>query len=377
MGRSALSDLLDQATNAGVLDSQGEFHLDLEAAIRKLREHQVSERFHYVNRLLRAALMVGAKRAEVRSDSSRTLIGLSAPIVSPLKLETLFQENLVGRSAAGELAASINQALGLQPKRFELRLDNGEIARILVSQDSEKVKVYEADSQKPGTFLQLNQSWKTSTQTWGPQSPEYLSIYRRFRFTPLRIFVNEHPFQSELFWGDEARPKWWDRGGSRYLSKSFFSLSRSFRPKHHVAELRVFDPNSTPCLELGPSRASSLCEVGGPGELKLAVGLRVDQEPSVARFVYQGEMIQSFPAKVKIRGADILISANHLKLDLSGEKLVQDESFQETWEEAKSWIEKMRAQFASQYKFGDLKDLHGQIAFDLGQKWAKGMNSPP
>jgi hypothetical protein len=137
-------------------------------------------------------------------------------------------------------------------------------------------------------------------------------------------------------WGAPRDPSAF-AGDTVTVKSGFWSLGKRLYARHHALEARYYSRGSANCVRLGVSRASLLLTEHHAGPCFMAFGLRVDPKAeSTASFVYAGELLQKFPVKLPLAGVDFAISAHGLKLDLSGEQLLQDAAFEKRWVKAKS-----------------------------------------
>lgn len=347
----------------------------MKTALEKLRRFQVENAHHYINRMLRAAYLCGAQHVEVTARARQTRVWFPKAALDPSRLDGLFEELFQGEfPAARELAGATNLALSLEPRSIELRLDDGERARILVlrSEDETEVEVVEASPQSPGTTFQLNRSAGASLTTLGADAPEYLAVSRRCRFSPLQIRLNEKPLAREVGWGSLPL-KWTSR---EYVTlKRNFLFGKKVSQRHHVVEMRVVDQDAARNgVHLPTQRSSALMVEGGDlasRDCAFAIGLCADPaRQSTATFVFCGETLQAFPAELPLPGLDLLICANGLKLDISGERLVQDQSFDELWAQAKKHAARLAQILGDTYP-GPAHKLSGQVFHQPQTMWKK------
>ena len=390
MALTELEDLLDEARRAGTVQSSGQFTLDFKAAIAKLRGFQVENQYHYINRLIRTAALAEAHHIDIKASASKTRVSFSQAACQPHQLEQLFEQIFQNtRPAARELATATNISLALQPSQLEIQICDGEVARVLKI-EGQKVgaefktvgEIYETAPVNPGTNFQLTRSFGASVVNWGIQSPEYLEVLRRFRYSPMTMTINGEKLDRTSWWGSVPRASYTSTFSADELVKlrpHFLSLARYYKSRHHVIELRVYHSTAAlNCIGLGPSLAGTLLTrgaappplvPGGADRCFLALGLCVDSKrPSVANFIYSGETLQSFPAKLALPGVELLICAQDLNLDLSGEKLTQDELFQERWRVAKSFVDELYQALLNTYSVNP-KDFARRVLFDAKCSW--------
>jgi hypothetical protein len=360
------------------VESTGSFELELGKAIEKLRSHQTESPYHYVNRLLRAGYRSGAPRVEVKSDGLRTRVEFAGAAMAPERLPRILEDLFHSfGSSSNELAGAANLAFGLPRCQVEIRLDDGQSAAVLVRGVTGKTEVYRVQSSGwAQTSFQLTRSSKQVLSSFGTTSAEYLAVVRRFRLAPYQISINnESPPRSQA-WG-RRRKKGVDAHEFVRLKGSLFSLGDKLCKHHHVAELRLCDPDpSRNGIGLRPSTASSNLTLGtGPqrGGLqccRLAFGLRADASlDSVASWVSCGDTLQVFPVKLPLPGVEIAIDASDLKLDATQERLVQDEAFSARWGEAKREFSHFASALRAAYPSQSASGLNTQAHFDKAASW--------
>ena len=332
-----------------------------------------------MNRLLRSAYLSGARTVLVQSEGRRTRIEIPASVISPEKLSSLLEELFQNfGSAAYELASGANLAFGIENTQVEICIDDGVTARVMSRNGKGEVEIFRVESSgQASTVFQLYRSGAAVLSSFGANSKEYLSIVRRFRLTPLRVKVNRETLSRSLAWGkreigvfSRERVK---------LRNGLFSLGEKVCRYHHVAELRIFssqpDENG---IGLEASTASSRAVVGSPtmsGGLEtctLSFGLKADTSlPTTVSWVYCGETLQTFPARLVLPGVDIAVSAHGLSLDASGEKLVQNRAFTNRWEYVKGYFTVFARALLKSYPNKRASKLVSSIHFDEERNWIK------
>lgn len=332
-----------------------------------------------MNRLLRAGYLSGAGKIEVRSDGSRTRVEFHGAAMPPGRLAHILEELFQAfGSSANELAGAANLAFGLPGCQVEIRLDDGQSSAVMIRKADGQTEVYQVvTSGRPHTSFQLTRSTKQVFGSFGTTSAEYLSVVRRFRLAPFELSINgEEPPRSQA-WG-RRREKGVDAREGIRLRDGFFSLGDNLCKHHHVAELRLCDPDrSRNGVGLKPSTASSQLTVGdsptrgfGIGCCRLAFGLRADASlESTASWVYCGETLQVFPAKLPLPGVEVAIDVSDLKLDATRERLVQDEDFTARWEEVKREFSYFAAALQAAYPERSALKLNTRAHFDKEASW--------
>lgn len=344
-----------------------------------MRSHQVEHAHHYVNRLLRSAYRTGAREVLVRSHASRTRVGFQGAALPPPALSKLLEELFRDHgSSANQLAEGANLAFGIEGASCEIRVDDGEEARVLTRDKYGRAEVYKTGSKGySATTFQLTRGGAMAS--FGSNSPEYLSVVRRFRLAPYALRINnEEPPRSHA-WG-RRRKHGVDSGAGVRLRKHALSLGSYVCKHHHVAEIRAYSPELAGVGLPLPSTATSALGLGTSDSLQgldrcyLGVGLRADSTlDSTVAWVYCGETLQVFPANLPLGGLEIVVDASDLNLDASRERLVQDESFKARWEETKDLVQRFAEVLASTYPGRSGQKLAAQIHFDQEASWREVM----
>lgn len=342
-----------------------------------MRSHQAENSYHYVNRLLRSCFLAGSRGAVVKSDGRKTRVEFNAAAIETGRLAFLLEDLFTNHGTAGhELANASNLAFGLPGCKVELKIDDGQKAAVLVRKSNGDSELFHLEtSGAPQTSFQLNRGTGEQFRSFGTNSQEYLSIVRRFRLAPFLLSINkERPPRSHA-WG-RRRPggvSW--REGIR-LRDGIFSLGSYVCKHHHVAELRIY--GSRPLdngVGLGNDTSDSIVRVGGGtvGELdacRIGIGLRADTSlESTVSWVYCGETLQVFPARLSLPALEIVVDASDLQLDASQEKLVQDSAFKARWQEVKEEFELFSSALREVYRVYAPKELVKKVFFDKNMEW--------
>lgn len=378
---TSLDDLLAEASSVGRVESTGTFQIDLDRAIEKMRSHQAENPYHYVNHILRAGFLSGARQVQVTSDGKRTRVEFHGAALPAERLghllEDLFQNH---GSSSHELATAANLAFGLSGNAVEIKIDDGQQSQVLVRRADGKSDLYQVSSQgRPHTTFQLSRATLSTLGSFGVNSPEYLSIVRRFRLAPFEIRVNKDSPPRGHGWGRRRERGFDSREGIR-LKEGVFSLGQMVCRHQHVAEVRLFDaPTQTNGVGLRASTAKSSVRVGCDSlekdELErcsLAIGLRADPSlESVANWVYCGETIQVFPVKLPLTGVEVAIDASDLQLDATGERLVQNSAFVARWEKVKEEFGYLHSALRAAYPGKNGRALSSALFFDSQALWTK------
>lgn len=366
-----LEDLLEQSRKAGTVESVGRFTVDFETAVRKLRERQVENQFHYIHRLIRAAVILKAPQVEIQCAHHRVRVHFpkaAAPINHLDKLASLILdgENLSQR----ELATAVNLVLGLEPQSLELKLSDGTHSRVLSIQNGQ-AEVFNTEPCPEGTTFQLTRNPDSKLSSWLADPPEYLNIFRRFRYAPITMVLNGKTLKKSSCWGEKS--------GSVIRIGGFLGVfSQVLYSNQHAIELRMRAGDLRNGIELGASLAHSQLDVRPTGQhidsdnpmCSLAVGFCADHSKrSSASFVHWGETLQVFPVDLNLPAVEFLIAANDLDLDLSGERIIENDAFEQRWQEAKSCYELVEEALLKAYPQGVYRSLVQTALKDTKQRW--------
>ena len=322
------------------MESAGSFTLDFTKAVEKLRIYQTANPHSYINRMLRSAARAGATRCALALGLKSTRIFLDACPCYPEELQRLFEQIFLDdRPAASEFSTAINIALGLKPSTIEVQVARKGSSSLLVlgmEGDQPEVKAYSTQAEfldGRWTSVQLTWSMKDTLNRALGETPELYEVLRRFHFSPVRIEVNRKPIGRARGWDVPAHAGWiLTSADAVHFAKHFFSLAVAVPKLHNLLEVRL---GAGEDFYLPPPVARHV--VRAPAPFEVALGLCADEnQPSQAHFLYLGQILQVYPVEVGLSGLRLLISANDLGLDLSGEKLREDEAFEERWQETRS-----------------------------------------
>lgn len=246
--------------------------------------------------------------------------------------------------------------------------------------EKEAAQVFDAPTSSPGTVFQLTRGKGSALARLGTEPPEYFNIFRRFRYCPIRLSINGKAVAEGRGWGEKT-------GSTLRLTRNpwLFFNSRKVRENQHVVETRVVSRPELNGVRLADSAACSSVVLtinqdqdstpsarreGGGGDYFLAIGISADQSrQSTASFILWGESLQVFPLKLPIPGVEMLISAAGLTLDLSGERLVENECFEERWREAKSLYGKLEGALTQAYPGAKGRKLIAEALHDDHHRW--------
>ena len=108
---------LQELQTDGQTDSEGEFSISVEAAMRKLRDFQLPRRGSFAAHLVACAVASGASRLLVSASHSSIDFYMDRPYLSSEDLDQLFLAPFRGQAPLflKELAVGINGAFGLKP----------------------------------------------------------------------------------------------------------------------------------------------------------------------------------------------------------------------------------------------------------------------
>lgn len=361
----------------------GQFSIDLETALARLRSSQVQNQHHYLHRVLRCAMLCGASVAQITCSHSRVRVSFPGAALEPARLEQFFDVGLLSKQIVlRELSSAVNLALAFESVHLEVRICDGQLGRVLQvkSQGKEhEVRVFDVPVGAPETTFQMQRKIGLGLTRIGTESPEYFAVHQRFRFTPVRITINRKLVDTALTWGGKLGP-------SVQVARGFLSLQRAvYHENRHAIEIRVRHPRADlNGLSLPPSQAiSALSWPVGDRWLDtrdgwfLALGLSVNRrKASTASFVYWGETLQVFPVSLELPGVELLISAQGLDLDLSGEKLIENEAFEARWRLARVLFQQLAQALARAYPKAQGHQRVVEAIFDSTHRWRPHFDYP-
>lgn len=285
----------------GRLDSSGGFSLSWKEAARKLGEYRLSSPFHYVLRLVRAGVLAGASRIDVQTSLEHTRVTFDASLG---ELERLL-DHLVGSGPAHELAVAAAAAMATRP--FSLVVESGG-----VRWDGESLgvggsgTVFDLRRKRQGNWLR---------ELFTAFSPEAEVLARRCAFCPVPLRVNRRLLN---------RPQ--EFGSPR--------IGFLMPPDHFVVEARYPQPGPNLVALPVPSQASR-CWGGEHALVGCALGL-CHGRPSFFRptqgnsflFVHGG--VALYREELPMEGGPLMgiLSTDGLTLDLSGDRVVKDASYE-------------------------------------------------
>ncbi|MCE7869055.1 hypothetical protein DYH09_01625 [bacterium CPR1] len=250
---------LESLRQVGRLDSSGVFSLDLEAALEKMRLHQLSRPAQYILKLVQWAVGSGATRVDIRCGWRQVQLEHDGAAPTPEVLSSLLPRILEPEDTpTRDLAIGVNAALKLAAGPVEISTERGHQA--LISARAHQLDSLAEPPDRVRLRLRRQRRWWTALEmlagTW-----ESFELRQRCRFCPIPIFLNGDLVQqplSALFEGlnrsekecisyREAGWRWWKLEGATPNTSSYL-VPRA----HHVVELIM------PGLGLGllPSRAS-------------------------------------------------------------------------------------------------------------------------
>lgn len=181
-------------------------------------------------------------------------------------------------------------------------------------------------------------------------------------------------------WGDKT-------GRTLRISPTpwLFFTSRKVRENQHVVEARVVSRPELNGVRLADSAACSSVILtaarddqvlgarkseGGGGDYFVAIRISADKSrQSTATFVLWGESLQVFPLKLAVQGVEMLVSAAGLDLDLSGERLIENEKFKQRWREARAYYEMLEGALSKAYPGAKDRKLVAQALHDDQHRW--------
>lgn len=321
-------------------------------------------------------MLCGASVAQITCSHSRVRVSFPGAALEPARLEQFFDAGLLSKQIVlRELSSAVNLALAFESVHLEVKICDGHLGRVLQVKSRGKeheVKVFDVPVGAPETTFQMQRKVGLGLTRIGTESPEYFAVHQRFRFTPVRITINRKVVDTALTWGGKLGP-------SVQVARGFLSLQRAvYHENRHAIEIRVRHPRADlNGLSLPPSQAiSALSWPVGDSWLDardgwfLALGLSVNRrKASTASFVYWGETLQVFPVSLELPGVELLISAQGLDLDLSGEKLIENEAFEARWRLARVLFQQVAQALAQAYPKAQGHQRVVEAIFDSTHRW--------
>lgn len=321
-------------------------------------------------------MILDSPRADIVCRHDKVRVSFPKAVCPPDELDKILRSVLDHNSPeVRELATSINLAIGLEPTSLEVKVSNGETSRVLQVRGGE-AEIYSGGPEPTGTTFQLTRPG-TMFAKMTSEAPEYFNIFRSFRYCPLDLFINSRQLPAGQGWGQKA--------GNRVFRFGFPFRIASYFNGQHIIEVRFRDHDArNNTLRLGPSTARTgvLLESSQPEDLeppentshadrfRIAIGLTgEDSVSSTASFILHGETLQVFPVAFPVPGVELLVSAHELDLDISGERLVENDKFEERWQQAKETYLQLEQSLHEAYPGTSPKKLVRRALFDRESRW--------
>lgn len=347
---SDLEDVLNERHRAGRLDSHGRFAVDFERALELLGRCRLPTPYHFQHKLVQAAVAGGATQVVVSSSGEGLEVRLEGLHVPQELVGSLLSFGLEFTSERylSHLATAVHAATRLGSRRLVLEVWDGRVASVLTwSKDQAELRGDQPCAfPQPGLALRVTRGFFTDIFAAGAAAWHRSTL---FDYAPLPIIEEGKPVNRL-----PGSP-----GPSQAKAPSQLTLSAPTTwQKFLVAEKSEAGLIAGPAQPLDMHRSHVLVSGLGdpsprpwtPGQGAVSPRLQVDGAPAVgclAQFygTWGGHQIRWLVDGVVLEETwqsagnsappyTALVSANSLRTDLSGFKLVRDEAF----EEASRWL---------------------------------------
>ncbi|MEM7357142.1 MAG: hypothetical protein AAF657_40380, partial [Acidobacteriota bacterium] len=188
----AIARLIDELRAGGELDSSGEFTLDRDRALEKMRQFQLTDPRSYVLELVQAAVLSGAGEAHFEIDADDMRMWFDGRPFVAQDFEQLYSAMFLRRQspARRQLALGLNSAMALDPR--VLRVESGTARMEMRSDGDEITEVQEAT---PGTKIHVKDRFGNATLVrfvlkLRGHITEMLYLKERCCWAPLAIHLN-------------------------------------------------------------------------------------------------------------------------------------------------------------------------------------------
>ena len=296
-GYLQLDDLLRGLSAEGNKVSTGVFTLDLDTAMKKLARFQMASPYHYCLRWLQAAVAGGATYFNWRSSANWVSAEMEGFTIDPAhfpRLPTLLLEPQASR-AEQHLSAGLNAALLTRARCIRLRSGNYEgiwkpgnfcVERREMGLQATKIEM----ERHSGLWRNL---WTRSSP--GGRDHEQQLLHHQAACAPLSLGIQGY-------------------APDRLIPELAFAYGKSIKPaRHHAAPERAgFWAPPLSRSQRFPERCS--------------LYLIRRHGPSFLYPVLDGVLLRPRELKGKA-GQAILADASHLKTDLTGLELIEDEDY--------------------------------------------------
>lgn len=320
----SLESFLDSERQLGQLDSSGTFTLDAHRSRLKLAQFQLAKRSYWVLKLVQAAVAAGAGKVEIT-------LGRDVDWVRFVPTQTCELDQLIahlqqpeGRAGwLGDFATGINAILSQRPRavlvgspEWNLRLADGHL------------QVFPSTSPAPGWTVAVRSrggvmGWVAGDSRRRAEMAE--AITTRCCYCPVPIVLDHRVvLRGELNpdWGTHPRGR---RG--QELSRLFYLAQAHLGPGKGLARLRP--TAAMPDGGIGVRHCDSLYFREAASDLcaflAVPLGLR---GPGRVDFVQSGVIVDRHHLDLGVEGAQAVVEAPQLSVDLSHFQLVENPAYQ-------------------------------------------------
>lgn len=199
---SAIDALIADLEGEGTVESRGGFTLDRAKAREKMRQFQLADPREYLLHLVRAASLMGAQRISIDIDADDMHLRFDGQTFATTDFEELY-DALFGRAddqsvaARRHLALGLNAALGLDPRRIEVRSGSARL-RVAPGVDDDFGVL---DPPIEGTWIHARDRLRLGNlvrffKNMADGLPEAALVRARCGFCPIELVVNGAPVPS-------------------------------------------------------------------------------------------------------------------------------------------------------------------------------------
>lgn len=328
-----LEEFLEEARQAGTLDSRGEFTLDASRAQELLRTFQLADRTYFLTMLVQAAVAGFATEVRIRYAEGAVELSMFGGHLARFETSSVLRalteaEVPGGDPALARLTTGLNAAIALKPERVEWTVWNAwrRESLVLTSQGSHFEKVH-----RPPWPSGPGYQFRISPVTL--KRAELFEFAEKLRFCPVWVHLDTR------FPKPEAEPASW------------FSLQRWRKPPPPLVvstepnvsswssdvdfQVMLLDggPNAVACVNARAGTNSCLQSVGShwvrtrrPHSWRRGAlwGVRGGRGPGRLGFLHYGVLLGWSPFD---EGTTVVCSTDGLTLDLSQLQLVKDDVY--------------------------------------------------
>ena len=340
-----LATLLAKLQEEGRFCSSGAFSIHLLAAAGKLRQLQMDPPERYVLKLIQAAVAAGGQSIEIDVPTRKLRLTFDRQLLSFGQLEHL-GENLAemvldsGDRALQHFCIGINSSLACDLSLLVVESWNESERQVwtLTSSDQRLGRIALTRPQSPGTRVTLMKS-----RGWYDKEIEL--VKQSAQYCPVPIRVGLHRISQGRF-GMPALPR------LGFLFSEYLRLNDDYvfgkcHRNHHLLEVRwpEADPERAALgvsLKSAASSSQTFVPEGVEDPLAAAatptcvrcrqvLAIEMDlKQTSRYQFIQDGALVATAEPFALTWGSVGLISANHLKTDLSQSRLIEDETYRAT-----------------------------------------------